>query len=238
MWIAFALLMPGAIFVSRYAKVYAPTRWLMIHIGMQMLGVILAIAGLAIALDNFDEPLESSHGKLGVTLMAFYFVQILMGGLARPEKTNPKTRCRTVWEYTHKGFGLSIVILGLINVFLGLTVEEMEEEEGEGGGDDDEELEHTPQIVMHTIWIVVLLVTMSILEWKCRTSASGSGTAGVSDIGDAVGNEDGAAGKSDDPAPPVEMAPQVDGKLQDVDSAIEPQDVGSIAAADQELGAV
>jgi len=156
MWIGFSLLLVSGIFVSRYGKGYAPMRWLFVHISLQFLALIFALAGLGIALASFEEPLESTHGQLGLAVTVLLICQIFAGGFLRPNKSVPKSLKRAVWEITHKGSGGVICFLGLINVLLGLTLEEEEE-------DEEKEIYFGLQIG----WILLIAIVRCNFETVC-----------------------------------------------------------------------
>mmetsp|Transcript_7025 Transcript_7025/g.17170 ORF Transcript_7025/g.17170 Transcript_7025/m.17170 type:complete len:323 (-) Transcript_7025:190-1158(-) len=156
MWFAFAFLVPGGIFMSRYGQHYFPNRWFVSHIFMQFTALILAVAGFGVAIDSFEEPLESAHGQLGTVLFVFLIAQIFVGGFARPEKSNPKTTARVVWEYGHRTIGIFLAFFGIVNVWLGLRLE------GEEGGSEN------AFVGLHVIWFIVLLICIGVLEWFLR----------------------------------------------------------------------
>ncbi|GAB5369350.1 hypothetical protein AAMO2058_001397200 [Amorphochlora amoebiformis] len=132
MWLSFALFMPTGLFMaSGYVKMKLVNFWFYGHIGAQFLAFVFALTGLIVALQYFEEPLESSHGEFGIAIFAIFCVQIL-GGIIRPKK---EASWRSKWEISHKSIGALLLTFGLINVFLGFGAGEGEEEEEDEEGD-------------------------------------------------------------------------------------------------------
>eukprot|EP00466_Bigelowiella_natans_P000067 jgi/Bigna1/125362/aug1.1_g70 len=158
MWIAFSFLLVSGILVSRYALIFAS-------------------AGLGIAFVHFDEPLESSHGQLGLVICIALICQILAGGFLRPDKSVPKSKKRFMWEIGHKGVGSAIVVMALVNVFTGLLLE----------GEGDEGGEHSLFLGLHVGWILFIVVTICIFEFLFRGRLKSDET--LDDLGDQMHQE-------------------------------------------------
>ena len=93
---------------------------------MQVSGLLLALAGWAIALTHFDVftgPVTKStiHGGLGMTVMTLGLLQPL-NAFFRPHPPERKTAARVAWERLHKCSGWAAVGLGLVTVLLGTTL--------------------------------------------------------------------------------------------------------------------
>lgn len=93
------------------------------HATLQVLGLIIATAGFAIAVGKFDAGISDvpyGHGSIGVLVMALTFFQP-MNALVRPDAAILNTR-RRVWEFVHAGMGKSALLLGAFNVFTGIHI--------------------------------------------------------------------------------------------------------------------
>mmetsp|Transcript_16119 Transcript_16119/g.24312 ORF Transcript_16119/g.24312 Transcript_16119/m.24312 type:complete len:591 (+) Transcript_16119:22-1794(+) len=160
MWLAFAFFMPVGAFMPSLGKICLPKYWFYIHAMFQMTAGVLALIGMAIALASFEEPLEGNHGKLGVTLFVLAAVQIIAGSLFRPKKTDIPTCKRNAWYYGHLLLGFVIIFLGCLNVYSGLS--ENGEDEDSGGGDEDDDEGSGSMLFrrLHTVWLVILALTL------------------------------------------------------------------------------
>jgi hypothetical protein len=164
----------------------------------QALGLVLLVIGFALGVqsvrDKDEENFEHSlHGKLGFAIFVLAGAQFL-GGLARPH-TDPdealKTTTRRAWEILHKVVGWAVVLLGFINVFLGLDLDDEGGNEGGGGDDDDGDDDEGEGggsdtfVVLHAIWFVIFLAAECLWLYRLwasmcqsrRGSAGGGGNA-------------------------------------------------------------
>ena len=99
-----------------------------------MIGLILATAGVIIALVEFnptnaeysstgDLP-HAQHRALGLTVMVFGWVQPF-NALIRPhapKEGEKRSMLRLGWEVLHKGLGYVALILAAVTIFLGLQL--------------------------------------------------------------------------------------------------------------------
>lgn len=99
-----------------------------------MIGLILATAGVIIALVEFnptnaeysstgDLP-HAQHRALGLTVMVFGWVQPF-NALIRPHaptEGEKRSLLRLGWECLHKGLGYLAIILAVVTIFLGLQL--------------------------------------------------------------------------------------------------------------------
>jgi len=124
MTLSLGLMLPIGVLIARFAKPHvdqgASKAWLHAHLTLQLLGLGLAIAGVAIALarDEFGT-LDTAHGTLGLVVISIAICQPI-NAVLRPHKSNPPTNGRRVWEYLHRGSGYSVLALATVNIFLGL----------------------------------------------------------------------------------------------------------------------
>ena len=104
--------------------------WFKVHRGVNYLGLLLALIGWAIALDNFtvlDTPdhgtTAHNHAVIGCAVMALGLLQPL-NALLRPHKTKGEARSmgRLAWEVWHKGSGYAALILSIATISLGTKI--------------------------------------------------------------------------------------------------------------------
>jgi protein-S-isoprenylcysteine O-methyltransferase Ste14 len=103
----------------------------LLHRIIQVVGLVLALAGFIIALIKFesldlDVPEQRNHRALGITVMIFGLLQPL-NALVRPhppKEGEKKPPLRLGWEILHKGLGYLALILAVVTIFLGLKVGE------------------------------------------------------------------------------------------------------------------
>ena len=120
MFLGWGVLIPAGVTVARTMKHMDPT-WFNIHRGANSLGLLLAIAGLIVALVKFG-PLsvgsgsaESGHAIIGLLVMVIGVLQPF-GGLLRPHKGDPK---RCYFNLIHGMVGRIGMTLGLVNILIG-----------------------------------------------------------------------------------------------------------------------
>ena len=127
MVLGWGVLLPGGVLIARYLK-WKGKIWIKLHIGMQILGLALGIAGLALALVQFG-PLGGSlggHGLMGLLVSALGVLQPL-NGVFRPKKGSILTPRRRVWEVVHKGLGWFALALAVPTLVTGmLTLDKQE----------------------------------------------------------------------------------------------------------------
>lgn len=127
MVLGWGVLLPAGVLIARYLK-WKGKIWIKLHIGMQILGLALGIAGLALALVQFG-PLGGSlggHGLMGLLVSALGVLQPL-NGVFRPKKGSILTPRRRVWEVVHKGLGWFALALAVPTLVTGmLTLDKQE----------------------------------------------------------------------------------------------------------------
>ena len=135
MGLSWGVMLPIGVLVARYTKHTLPggqpAVWFRVHRGTQTAGLVISIAGLAIALARPEfGPIDTPHGYIGLVVMALALLQPL-NAMVRPkaiDKTvdksaapgRKKTCRRSVWEVLHKSTGYLAVVLALANMFLGV----------------------------------------------------------------------------------------------------------------------
>lgn len=121
MFLGWGVLLQAGAFIARYFRHKDPW-WFKMHRGLQVSGLLLAIAGLICAVQSvpFDH-LKFAHGGLGIAIMIIGLTQPL-NAIVRPHKhpDGTKSTGRIIWELFHKNIGRVGLILALINITLGL----------------------------------------------------------------------------------------------------------------------
>lgn len=130
MIIGWGLLLPSGAIIAKFGR-HRGDSWFMAHRICQILGLIIALIGFVIALNNSQalgdtnsKTLNYPHAIMGVTVMAMGLAQPL-NAFVRPHdkpKGEKKTTTRIVWEVVHKGFGWSAIFLAVVTISFGTTI--------------------------------------------------------------------------------------------------------------------
>ena len=125
MAIAWGFLFPSGAFISLgWRSRLANGKWLAMHSATQVFGLVLTLAGLAVAVTmvetgvHFTEP----HHIVGLVLIILACLQPL-NALARGKPAaatgGVRTTRRAVWEITHKSVGYSMIGASVYQAFSG-----------------------------------------------------------------------------------------------------------------------
>jgi len=129
----FAFVLPFGQIFARYIDWWGK-RWIWVHLALQLSGVILLLASFSYILVNTDRPehwlkLKSDnyiHGKLGISIMFFAFLNPFMGLLMfffkKPAAGEQTTFLRGCLELFHHFIGKLAMLLGAFNLFYGVYV--------------------------------------------------------------------------------------------------------------------
>ncbi|WVZ92061.1 hypothetical protein U9M48_038156 [Paspalum notatum var. saurae] len=126
--VSWGLLLPmGAIF-ARYLKTFksADPAWFYLHVACQLIGYGVGVSGWAtgIHLGNLSKGITYSvHRNIGITVFALGTLQIFALFL-RPK---PDHKFRFYWNVYHHSVGYTIIILGIINIFKGMSILDVEQ---------------------------------------------------------------------------------------------------------------
>eukprot|EP00250_Pteridium_aquilinum_P016487 c23127_g1_i1 orf=294-1541(+) len=119
--IAWGFLLPMGVISARYLKPFADPMWFYIHIGLQCVGYALGVSGWVTGLQLE----KASHGvffpthrNIGMVLFSLATLQV-MALLVRPSKEHT---LRRYWKVYHHSMGYMVIILGIVNVFIGLSI--------------------------------------------------------------------------------------------------------------------
>lgn len=126
MMISWGFLLPSGTLLAKFYKHRPDGLWFKLHRSIQMLGLLLAVIGWAIALVNFNVFLDVGfnnyyHGICGMVVMILGILQPL-NALIRPHAPNAdeeKTTKRFAWEIWHKSSGYIAVLLAVPTIVLG-----------------------------------------------------------------------------------------------------------------------
>lgn len=121
--VSWGILFPVGAIVARYMRIFesADPAWFYIHVSCQFSAYVIGVAGWAIGLKlgRESEGIRfASHGNIGIALFSLATIQ-MFAMLLRPKKDH---KYRLYWNIYHHGVGYSIIILGIINVFKGLSI--------------------------------------------------------------------------------------------------------------------
>ncbi|XP_010435327.1 PREDICTED: cytochrome b561 and DOMON domain-containing protein At4g12980-like [Camelina sativa] len=109
--------------IARYMRIFesADPAWFYLHVSCQFSAYVIGVAGWATGLKLGSESKGiqyNSHRNIGIALFSIATLQ-MFAMLLRPRKDH---KFRFVWNIYHHGVGYSILILGIINVFKGLSI--------------------------------------------------------------------------------------------------------------------
>ncbi|XP_008799561.1 cytochrome b561 and DOMON domain-containing protein At3g25290-like [Phoenix dactylifera] len=121
--VSWGILLPiGAIF-ARYLKTFksADPAWFYLHLSCQLTGYTVGVAGWATGLNLGSKSKGvqyTTHRNIGITLFSLATLQVFALFL-RPSKDH---KIRFYWNIYHHLVGYTVIVLGVINVFKGLTI--------------------------------------------------------------------------------------------------------------------
>jgi hypothetical protein len=122
MFFTFGMLVPLTIWMMRFGRrIHKIKHAKTIHFSLAGCAIILALAGAILATLWVPEgqSIHSTHSVIGIVVLCLLGVQALLGWIALSAKGTSKSwSLKNVFHFL---FGWSILILGLVNVGLGLT---------------------------------------------------------------------------------------------------------------------
>ncbi|KAM0913745.1 hypothetical protein ACQ4PT_011972 [Festuca glaucescens] len=121
--VSWGILLPMGGIVARYLKTFksADPAWFYLHVACQLIGYGVGVSGWAtgIHLGNLSKGITYSlHRNIGITVFALGTLQIFALFL-RPK---PDHKFRPYWNAYHHSVGYTIIILGIVNIFKGMTI--------------------------------------------------------------------------------------------------------------------
>ncbi|KAM3189817.1 hypothetical protein ACQJBY_068211 [Aegilops geniculata] len=121
--VSWGILLPMGAIAARYLKTFksADPAWFYLHVACQLIGYAVGVSGWAtgIHLGNLSKGITYSlHRNIGIAVFALGTVQIFALFL-RPKKDH---KLRVYWNVYHHSVGYTIIILGIVNIFKGMSI--------------------------------------------------------------------------------------------------------------------
>lgn len=126
--VSWGILIPLGAIIARYVKVFevADPAWFYMHVSCQLAGYAIGVAGWATGLNLGKESkgiTYATHRSIGIAIFALATLQ-LFALFLRPNKDH---KFRFFWNIYHHMVGYSVIVLGAINIFRGLTILQSED---------------------------------------------------------------------------------------------------------------
>lgn len=129
--IAWMILANLGYFIARYykplwssKKVFGSDIWFLIHRVLMVSAAVLTIISFGVIIQGKftvgSNSFERSHPYIGIIVFCFVIINPIIG-LLRPDK---QSKYRPVFYWVHYCIGAGVLILGLINIFIGIRLEE------------------------------------------------------------------------------------------------------------------
>jgi len=118
----------GALF-ARYGKDFPEKVWFKVHVGCQVTGFFLSLVGILIIIGAIQTPaLVTPHHVIGFILLLLSVFQVVYAGLRppSPKEGEIKSLRRSIFEIVHRWSGRICIVLGIINIFFGLSIRGLE----------------------------------------------------------------------------------------------------------------
>ncbi|KAI8900215.1 hypothetical protein BC833DRAFT_618708 [Globomyces pollinis-pini] len=126
MFIAWMVVPTIGIFIARFLKLTLGPKWFTLH--MMLMG--FATVGFTIAASTFmflfnessaGPYFVTSHAKIGLTVFLISFIQTGLGIVA-DKWFSPNRKSVPWWDKAHWWLGRALVVLGIVNVYLGIML--------------------------------------------------------------------------------------------------------------------
>ncbi|KAG0503088.1 hypothetical protein HPP92_003160 [Vanilla planifolia] len=121
--VSWGILLPIGATFARYLKVFKSSdpAWFYLHVACQVLGYALGVAGwgTGLRLGSKSKGIRyTNHRNIGIALFALGTLQVF-ALLLRPNKQH---KLRFYWNFYHHSVGYTVILLGILNVFKGLSI--------------------------------------------------------------------------------------------------------------------
>lgn len=120
LWASVGFLMPVSILIKRMSTKEKSGRRLRIifyaHAATEVLAVLLATAGAVMSIRYFNNAFNNDHQRVGLAFFVVMWLQVL-SGIFRPKRGS---KGRSVWFLFHWFVGISVSLLGVINIYTGM----------------------------------------------------------------------------------------------------------------------
>ncbi|MCD9638354.1 hypothetical protein HAX54_022253 [Datura stramonium] len=120
LWASMGFLMPIGILVMRMSNKEENGRRLKMivytHASLQILSVLLVAVATIMSVMNFENFFDNTHQRIGLALYVAIWLP-LIAGIFRPDRGSKN---RGVWYAFHWLIGVTVTLLGIVNVYIGL----------------------------------------------------------------------------------------------------------------------
>ncbi|CAH2052314.1 unnamed protein product [Thlaspi arvense] len=121
--VGWGILFPVGAIIARYMRIFesADPAWFYLHVACQFSAYVIGVAGwgTGLKLGGESEGIRyTGHRNIGIALFSLATIQ-MFAMLIRPKKDH---KYRFYWNIYHHGVGYSILTLGIINVYKGLSI--------------------------------------------------------------------------------------------------------------------
>ncbi|KAJ0988943.1 hypothetical protein J5N97_007299 [Dioscorea zingiberensis] len=121
--VSWGILLPIGAIVARYLKAFRPedASWFHLHVSCQLIGYAVGVTGWVTGLDlgSKSKRVEyTTHRNIGMALFSLATLQVF-ALFVRPKKEN---KFRSCWNVYHHGVGYAVIVMGVINVFEGISI--------------------------------------------------------------------------------------------------------------------
>ncbi|KAJ0971897.1 hypothetical protein J5N97_019856 [Dioscorea zingiberensis] len=121
--VSWGILVPFGGVIARFFKAFRPAdgTWFYVHVSTQLIGYSVGVAGwgTGLKLGSMSKGVKhTTHRNIGIALFSLATLQVLALFL-RPKQDH---KYRSYWNLYHHGVGYAVILMGIINVFEGLSI--------------------------------------------------------------------------------------------------------------------
>lgn len=119
--VGWGVLLPIGVMAARYLRPLTDPGWFYTHVSLQIAGYSLGVAGwgIGLKLGSYSVGIVyRKHRFIGIALFTIATLQV-MALLLRPKKDH---KYRFAWNWYHYTLGISILTLGILNIFYGFDI--------------------------------------------------------------------------------------------------------------------
>jgi len=160
MFVAWGALLPIGSILARYFKFIGDT-WFQTHRILQTVAIVAQVAGFAVVVASVNREDEShfrnTHGRLGLTVFLLGLIQPFIGQLADFMFDPNRDMVPIFPDKIHWVFGWTAVVLGIVNVGLGLDFYESPD----------------VLVILYIVWVIVVAVIGGIIHIRTKKYQSG-----------------------------------------------------------------
>lgn len=118
MFIAWYCIAPFGFFLARFMKMFS--WWFQVHRAIMLVAMLTMIAGFGVIIKESSQHFNAPHKQLGLAIVIMGTAQPIIGFLADKFFDPNRTKTPIFPDMTHWVLGWVSIILGLINIILGL----------------------------------------------------------------------------------------------------------------------